>query len=119
MADGDGSISAKSMYYDESRPLKLGRYFEVDNIREYPLRPDRHLVIKTPGICYTVPDFKFDMSPVDGKVSDFGKIAIAGQEGVLCALVDCLRGRDVWLHRIKHFETLERSRDCQGKFLSR
>ncbi len=117
----DGEYKRLVSRYPDTSSLKLGRYFEIDTIHVTHSVPDtRHLVIHTPeGICYHGSDFKFDMSPVDGKVSDFGKIAIAGQEGVLCALVDCLRvERDVWApSESSIFETLEREvRDCKGKF---
>jgi ribonuclease J len=117
----DGEYKRQVEVYDESRPLQLGKYFEIETIRVTHSVPDtRHLAIKTPeGICYHGSDFKFDMNPVDGKRSDFGKIAAAGEAGILCALVDCLRvERDNWApSESSIFETLEREiRDCKGKF---
>ena len=47
------------------------------------------LMIRTPsGSVIHTGDFKFDHTPVDGKPSDFGKLAEYGKEGVLLLMSD-------------------------------
>ncbi len=47
------------------------------------------LAIHTPlGIVVYCSDFKFDQTPIDGKVADFHRFATLGKEGVLCLLSD-------------------------------
>jgi ribonuclease J len=49
------------------------------------------LAISTPaGTIIHTGDFKFDQTPVDGKVTDFGKIAEIGRRGVLLLMSDCV-----------------------------
>ncbi|MDD5146937.1 MAG: ribonuclease J [Candidatus Daviesbacteria bacterium] len=50
------------------------------------------IVIQTPqGKIIHQADFKIDWTPVSGQVTDVGKIAELGSEGVLMLLIDCLR----------------------------
>lgn len=47
------------------------------------------LAIHTPlGVIVYCSDFKFDQTPIDGKVADLYKLAELGQKGVLCLLSD-------------------------------
>ncbi len=47
------------------------------------------LAIHTPlGVIVYCSDFKFDQTPIDGKVADFFKFAQLGKDGVLCLLSD-------------------------------
>lgn len=87
----DKGIERKIEYYPEE-PVKFGP-FTVEPIRVTHSVPDtRHLVIRTPeGIIYHGSDFKIDLTPIDGQRTDLQKIANIGEEGVLCALLDCLR----------------------------
>jgi ribonuclease J len=53
------------------------------------------LVIRTPvGTVVHTGDFKFDHTPVDGKLSDFATLAAAGAEGVICLLSDSTRAEN-------------------------
>src|SRR3989338_6302095 len=50
------------------------------------------IVIKTPqGTIIHQADFKIDWTPVSGQVTDVGRAAQLGSEGVLLLLIDCLR----------------------------
>jgi ribonuclease J len=50
-----------------------------------------NIYIKSPiGNFYHGSDYKFDLTPPDGKPSDLHGIAATGTEGVLCMLSDCL-----------------------------
>ncbi|MBI3385580.1 ribonuclease J, partial [Candidatus Gottesmanbacteria bacterium] len=66
--------------------------FRVSFVRMTHSVPDTsNLIIETPiGLFYHGSDFKFDMTPLDGKVSELGKINAAGRRGVLCLLTDSL-----------------------------
>jgi len=77
------------------------------------------LAIKTPvGTILHISDFKFDWTPVMGPISDVGKIATIGSQGVVCLLSDCLRSeKDGYtLSETMIEDSLEREiRGCQGK----
>lgn len=87
----DKGISHDVKQYPEG-VLQLGP-FGIENIRVTHSIPDaRHLVIRTPeGIVYHGSDFKIDLTPIDGQRTDLQKIANIGEEGIMCALLDCLR----------------------------
>lgn len=71
--------------------LQIGP-FRLSFIRVTHSVPDTsHIVIETPiGTFYHGSDFKFDMTPLDDKPSEIGKINAAGKKGVLCLLSDSL-----------------------------
>lgn len=98
----------------------LGNKFKEHKLRDNPLlgldpgdsvdlgaftaQPFRigHSIPDAMGICLRTPlgnvvhtgDFKFDHTPVDGKLSDFHELARFGQEGVLCLLTDSTRAEN-------------------------
>lgn len=70
---------------------------EVGNFRVEPFRvchsiPDAvGFAIETPvGLIVTTGDFKFDQTPVDGKLTDFAKLADLGRRGTLALISDCV-----------------------------
>ncbi len=117
----DFGIERKVNVVDDDKPVKLGS-FNVEYIQmTHSVPQTRHLAIHTPqGTIYHGSDFKFDLTPVDGALPDFGKIARLGEDGVLCLLSDCLRvDRSEWSpSEMMLAETFEREiADCQGKYI--
>ncbi|HVT00881.1 MAG TPA: ribonuclease J [Patescibacteria group bacterium] len=78
-----------------------------------------NLFIRTPiGNFYHGSDFKFDLTPVDGKPSELRKIAKWGEEGIICTMSDCL-GAEHQGHSHPEIEISEKfdeeARRCKGK----
>lgn len=73
------------------QPLQLGA-FTVESVRISHSIPDAtNLIIQTPvGTVYHGSDFKFDFTPVDGKLPDVGRIAAEGNKGIKLLLSDSL-----------------------------
>lgn len=67
--------------------------FTISFIRVTHSIPDTsHIFIKTPvGNFYHGSDFKFDLTPYDGKKTDFQRIVKLADQGVTCLLSDALR----------------------------
>ncbi|MFC1626566.1 ribonuclease J [Patescibacteria group bacterium] len=100
--------------------LKIGP-FELSFIRLTHSIPDTaHIVIKTPiGIFYHGSDYKFDLKPLDKKVSEISKINAVGKEKIRCVLTDCLGSERRGFTQSEKIigETLEREfAACKGKF---
>lgn len=75
----------------ENGPFKVGQ-FEIFPYRVNHSVPDPlGFFIKTPvGNIVFSPDFKFDWTPVDGKLFEVGKLASLAQQGVLALFSDSL-----------------------------
>ncbi|MCG2791436.1 MAG: ribonuclease J, partial [Actinomycetia bacterium] len=88
----DNSQNVIPVKYNEinpDKPLDIGP-FHIDFFRVNHSVPDGvGLIIKTDiGTIVHTGDFKFDHAPIDNRVTQFSKIARAGQEGVLALLCD-------------------------------
>lgn len=114
-------VKANFIEFPDSQGLVIGD-FDIEAIKVTHSVPDsRHYAIHTPeGTIYHGSDFKFDLTPVDGVVSDYNKISAIGEEGVLCLLSDCLRSEKE-IHSLSESilkETFEREiRGVKGKFI--
>lgn len=78
---------------------KLSNFFSFELIAMTHSVPDtKHIVIETPvGKIYHGSDFKLDKSPVDGILSDLEEVKRVAGQGILLALIDCLRvERSAW-----------------------
>lgn len=101
--------------------LKLGS-FTASFIRITHSIPDSSSIfIKTPvGNFYHGADFKFDLTPYDGKKTDFAKITRLSSEGVLCLMSDALGSErpGFTLSEIDIASEIEdEMRETTGKFL--
>jgi ribonuclease J len=87
----EAKIKEKVTAVSFDKELQIGP-FRVSFVRMTHSVPDTaNLIIETPvGIFYHGSDFKFDFHPLDGKLSEIGKINAVGKKGVLCLLTDCL-----------------------------
>lgn len=86
------NISATFREIQSRQALTVGN-FQIGYVHVTHSIPDAaNIVLKTPvGTFYHAADYKFDWSPVDGKPTDVGAIALAGEQGILCLLSDCVR----------------------------
>lgn len=113
------SASIKTFKFGD-KDISLGD-FTVSFIRVTHSVPDSaNIFIKTPvGNFFHGSDYKFDLTPADGKRSDFQRMAQCAQEGVLALMSDCL-GSDRPGHTASEENlgaNLEREmRESRGKF---
>lgn len=115
------NLSPKIQLIDGDSILTLGN-FTLEFVHITHSVPDAiNIILKTPaGTIYHASDFKFDWTPLDGRSPEVGKIARAGDEGILCLLSDCLRSEKpgFTLSESQVEETFEREiRNCPGKFI--
>src|SRR6476469_9968468 len=82
-------------------PLDPGDEVQIGPFTVSPFRvghsiPDAMgIALRTPvGTVVHTGDFKFDHTPVDGKLSDFHILARLGEEGVICLLSDSTRAEN-------------------------
>lgn len=106
----------------ENRERHTCGHFSVEWVHVTHSVPDTsHLLIETPvGLIYHGSDYKFDLTPVDNRPSDLGRIAMAGEKGVLCLLSDSLgseRSGYTLSERVIEDTIEDEIRNCGGKFL--
>lgn len=84
-------VPNKAISVNFDKDILLGP-FMISFIRVTHSVPDTsHIFIKTPvGNIYHGSDFKLDITPYDGKVSDYAKIVRKCDEGIKCLMSDCL-----------------------------
>lgn len=112
-------LPTKVNLIDSRQKVSLGS-FKLDFIYMTHSIPDTFgIVIKTPvGTILHLSDFKLDWTPVMGSLSDVGKLATVGNQGITCLLSDCLRSEKsgYTLSESMIEDSLEREiRGCQGK----
>ena len=83
-------LNAKMREVKAGERISLGKHFKVRFIRMNHSIPDGvALAIETPlGVLIHSGDFKFDQTPVDGKVADYQTLAEYGRDGVLALFCD-------------------------------
>lgn len=113
-------IKARLNQVSAESKVNLGA-FSIEFVHITHSVPDTfNLIINTPlGTIFHASDFKFDWTPVLGSQTEVGKIALAGNKGVLLLLSDCLRSEKpgYTLSETMVGESLEREiANCRGKF---
>lgn len=83
--------TVQKVEFGSQNEIKLG-VFSASFIRVTHSVPDTaHILIKTPlGNIYHGSDYKFDLTPADGKKTDFAGIVEAGNAGVVAMMSDSL-----------------------------
>ena len=83
---------------DKIIEVKIDQRLDLGNFRvsfyqvSHSIPDSMGIVIRTPqGLIIHQADFKIDWTPVSGQVTDVGRVAQLGFEGVLLLLIDCLR----------------------------
>ena len=87
----DFGLSNRVNDVEFKKEIKLGNFTAKFLHVTHSVLDTSHIFIKTPaGNMYHGSDFKFDLTPVDGKASDVHGISEISNENVLCLLSDCL-----------------------------
>ncbi len=115
------SLKTKINLINPNEFLKIGD-FQIESIRITHSIPDSlNFLIHTPvGDIYHASDFKFDWTPIDNVYPEVGKIALAGQKGILCLVSDCLRSEKEGYTPSESSitDSFEREMNtCSGKFI--
>src|SRR3990170_1630930 len=81
--------------FEPGQTVRIGA-FEATPFRIGHSIPDAMgIALRTPvGVVVHTGDFKFDHTPVDGRLSDFHILAKLGEEGVVCLLSDSTRAEN-------------------------
>lgn len=114
------SKKVNSVSFDQPE-INIGS-FKISFVRVTHSVPDAsNLFIKTPvGNFFHASDFKFDLTPKDGKKTEFSKILEASKEGILCLMSDCLGAEQEGYtpSEIILAENFQKEVEkCNGKFL--
>lgn len=117
----DGGINKEVFVAPYTKPISLGSFRPEFVHVTHSIPHTTHIVIDTPeGIVYHGSDFKFDLTPVDGKLPDFAAMTQAGERGVLCLLSDCLRvERTGWApsEEMLYESFVREISECEGKYI--
>src|SRR4030066_608762 len=94
--NSQSGITVKYNEIDPDRSINIGP-FHIEFFRVNHSIPDGvGLIIKTDiGTIIHTGDFKFDLTPIDKKVTQFSKIARAGMKGVLALLCDSTNAEEL------------------------
>jgi ribonuclease J len=84
------SETAKMNIVSSTTTIQLGNYFNIEFFHVNHSIPDSTgLIIRTPeGIVVHSGDFKFDQTPVDGKVTNYQQLSELGSQNVIALLMD-------------------------------
>lgn len=85
------NVNKKAISINFDRDILLGPFMFSFIRVTHSVVDTSNIFIKTPvGNFYHGSDFKFDMTPYDGKKTDFAKIVRKSDEGIMCLMSDSL-----------------------------